>query len=812
MKKELHRLWILLIALTALFSFALPASAETGTGEIPLFFSGINDGAAVLGLNDAQYRDLSAKVLAAIRSEKDQLELTDFTFPESAVSTDGGRQFITAFTDIIESDPSLYYASLKDISCWKKNDRISATLIFGYMDTGKRAEIRAAADRILSGIAGSSLTGVEKALLVHDRLTVWCEYDYDSYLNGTIPEVSYTIYGALVNRICVCEGYTAAYNYLMYRLGIPTRSVSSVAAKHVWNIVTIGGKDYYVDITYDDPVEDVVGKVSHHYFMISTARLKQLEQGGSRGTATDYDTSPVSNLYDNALWDASDAAFTLLNGKLYFIDNREDNGDGSKGIYEWNGGNPRRILSFRDLPDGIWYTPEEGYLYRDSYARLSADGSYLYFNLAKNVYRLTPGGEPEVMWTPSETNRLGTNIIGFRAEDGWFTVRIGDSPNVPHNPPASTLLKYQYAGKNPLPTLKSVSVVSGPAKTEFSVGERPDFSGLVIRKTYSDGTTEDVTVGFTFSDVDTSSVGQKTVTVLCDGKQTSFTVSVRQSPAVLNAISIGSGPSKTEYYSGEAFDQSGMKLILTMSDGTKKEITSGFEVTGFSSGKVGKQTLTVQYGGKTASFTVTVKEKETGVETGPSVPETDPVAPETDPVAPETDPVVPETDPVVPETGDNAAEKEAQAFLELVDGMGTVTEDNYLEKTVYLNQILKANEKLSPAAKKLVPASVMERLRAAEEELQKIAEKISGSITDAPDTGASDTEIGTGVSDTDPVPTDPADNDSKTTDGETMPSAKEKSSVKTLLLIGAGILVLLLLVLLFGIPGTKKKRKTAPKK
>ncbi|MBR1692048.1 MAG: hypothetical protein IJ711_04660 [Lachnospiraceae bacterium] len=44
----------------------------------------------------------------------------------------------------------------------------------------------------------------EKALVIHDWLALYCEYDYDSYLANAVPAVSHTMCGALVNKTGVC--------------------------------------------------------------------------------------------------------------------------------------------------------------------------------------------------------------------------------------------------------------------------------------------------------------------------------------------------------------------------------------------------------------------------------------------------------------------------------------------------------------------------------------------------------------------------------------------------------------------------------
>ena len=51
-----------------------------------------------------------------------------------------------------------------------------------------------------------------------------------------------------------------------------------------------------------------------------------------------------------------------------------------------------------------------------------------------------------------------------------------------------------------------------------------------------------------------------------------------------------------------------MKVVAKYSDDTEKEITEGYEVSGYDKAKTGEQTVTVTYEGKTATFKVTVKE------------------------------------------------------------------------------------------------------------------------------------------------------------------------------------------------------------
>lgn len=85
------------------------------------------------------------------------------------------------------------------------------------------------------------------------------------------------------------------------------------------------------------------------------------------------------------------------------------------------------------------------------------------------------------------------------------------------------------------------------------------------------------------------------------------------------------GPAKTTYKVGDELDLTGMVVKKVYEDGTKEEVSSGVEVTGYDPSVEGEQTLTVGWGGKTATFTVTVRNGQvteptlTGIEvTGPA--------------------------------------------------------------------------------------------------------------------------------------------------------------------------------------------------
>ncbi len=90
--------------------------------------------------------------------------------------------------------------------------------------------------------------------------------------------------------------------------------------------------------------------------------------------------------------------------------------------------------------------------------------------------------------------------------------------------------------------------------------------------------------------------------------ETRVVYKLKDKPApTLSAISVQTMPSKTTYTAGDKFDASGLIVKATMSDGTSKILTSGFTVSSPNMSTVGTKTVTVSYGGKTTSFSITVK-------------------------------------------------------------------------------------------------------------------------------------------------------------------------------------------------------------
>ena len=116
----------------------------------------------------------------------------------------------------------------------------------------------------------------------------------------------------------------------------------------------------------------------------------------------------------------------------------------------------------------------------------------------------------------------GYTFKGWAIEEGSTAVVYSPGAQYTNN---EGVILYAVWEKNSA-TLSSITIENMPAKTTYKIGDTLDTSGLKIKLTYSDGTTESITNGFTTSGFSSVAAGTKTVTVAYGGKTTSFTVVV----------------------------------------------------------------------------------------------------------------------------------------------------------------------------------------------------------------------------------------------------------------------------------------------
>lgn len=130
-----------------------------------------------------------------------------------------------------------------------------------YANYEQEQYINQQTDLILKKIIKPGMNVHEKERAIHDYLVLNIAYD-DSEQYGSA-------YDALTNNKAVCHGYTLLAYKLLEKTDIKSLTIDSPEMKHTWNLVYIEGAWYHLDVTWDDPIPDVAGRVLYNYYNLS---------------------------------------------------------------------------------------------------------------------------------------------------------------------------------------------------------------------------------------------------------------------------------------------------------------------------------------------------------------------------------------------------------------------------------------------------------------------------------------------------------------------------------------------------------------
>jgi len=141
----------------------------------------------------------------------------------------------------------------------------SFQVTYSAFENGAEEAFNNAVNRIYSAAEVDTLsTEREKALAIHDEL---CK---NVYYHET-ADYCHSAYGALVDGVAVCDGYSEAYQTLLQKAGICAYRVIGTAQTtegyiaHAWLLLRLDGEYYYSDVTWDD-YGSIPEEIHHEYF------------------------------------------------------------------------------------------------------------------------------------------------------------------------------------------------------------------------------------------------------------------------------------------------------------------------------------------------------------------------------------------------------------------------------------------------------------------------------------------------------------------------------------------------------------------
>lgn len=247
-----------------------------------------------------QLDDIAKTVYSSLDDNLDNLKNDNFNidfdtkFNSILNSSDGQEKVEKAFQSALDAfiydHPELFYLDLTKMSLHIKSSSIATKTTYrvslvsnnvtSYPSSSftSKTDVENAINKvqnektnIVNSISKES-SNYDKALKVHDYLVKNLEYE-----TSLQEENNRNIYGALIEKNVVCEGYAKAFKYLMDELNIECILVSGTATNssghseaHMWNYIKLNDNWYGVDVTWDDPV--IIGNTSskniirHNYF------------------------------------------------------------------------------------------------------------------------------------------------------------------------------------------------------------------------------------------------------------------------------------------------------------------------------------------------------------------------------------------------------------------------------------------------------------------------------------------------------------------------------------------------------------------
>ena len=126
-------------------------------------------------------------------------------------------------------------------------------------------------------VINENTSDIDKAKTFFEYVALHCDYDLNYGIN------SYTGYGAAIEGLAVCQGYTAMFNNLCRIEGIDVKGISgrilTTDEPHMWTSITIPDSNtvIYCDVTFGDPIlgEGFEDNIDMKYFNISYEELMQ---------------------------------------------------------------------------------------------------------------------------------------------------------------------------------------------------------------------------------------------------------------------------------------------------------------------------------------------------------------------------------------------------------------------------------------------------------------------------------------------------------------------------------------------------------
>lgn len=169
------------------------------------------------------------------------------------------------------------------------------------------------AKKVSDQIKKTAKSDFDKVKAVNDYIAKNTMY---SKINGNYE---YTIYGVLVKKKAVCQGYALTTYQILKNLNVDVQYVvgTSKGVAHAWNKVKIDGIWYNLDVTWNDPIKDVPYQSAYNNFLLSDKTFEKTHKWNKK----DY-TKSTATRYDFL---ANATYMTRVGNEIYYTNNNDKN-------------------------------------------------------------------------------------------------------------------------------------------------------------------------------------------------------------------------------------------------------------------------------------------------------------------------------------------------------------------------------------------------------------------------------------------------------------------------------------------------------
>lgn len=349
-------------------------------------------------------------------ARKDQIDMLKYNIPVSKLKA--------LLSGVVNDHPDLYYVR-SGCSYLPSGDIVSIIypMYVDNIDDLDDAAFQAGMQEALSVIK-PGMTELEKAVVLHDYLAVNCEYDKVRLDEKTLPQTSYSAYGVLADGIAVCQGYALAYKLLLNKVGIECYMVTSDSMNHAWNLIVLNGEYYQVDVTWDDPTWDMIGRSMHTYMFRSDASFANHSDWEITSGSEVVKYTATDTRYDSAFWTDCRSPLVITEDGCYFV------------AYENSSAYIKKKESLADITDtgttvkniGKWPVWGGSGSWQGTYSGLFQMDGRLYYNDKSSIYSIAPDGTDQR--TEFEADTTNGYIYGSALCHGKVLYCLRQTPNM----------------------------------------------------------------------------------------------------------------------------------------------------------------------------------------------------------------------------------------------------------------------------------------------------------------------------------------------------------------------------------------------